>query len=738
MKKITIIYSCIACFFCFNYFSVNASDTNVVNNIEDAFDVSNVEKDGNTVVLTNNGSYGEVRGAATLKNKIDFSKGFELKGKVNIGNLNYINSLGDGISFGFSNDNTKSIGRAGGGLGISGLNGAFGWKLDTFYNTTSSNYGSNDDEILQNHFYDSDPKNTIINPDKVYTPGSIYGAFVSNDYNNGINTTRTYDTTANNFSFVNDNNEYLSLPKSINYVNSIDRIINNKDNIDIDIHYDGEYISVKLGNVANPQWKMKVSDLNKSFSNKQPKSFFIAGSNGLSTGTQKFTFDSISYSSYPTIDLSFKDNNNNYIYNNQVNNKNDYIGSSIDNSIKYSTPVSYDYDGSKHIYKFNLPNIRGYHFNKIESDHEENLPKSDDQIHYTGNVYGNKNNGNVSTIYIPNRVNFKYVDEDGNPIKDKNGQTNSGNLSNVISENGKTFYSSFKHDYSSDLKNKFDFYTLDENTNNLNIDFSDNSKFKDGIMNIEVHYKKMKSANDKGNTSNKDKSYYNHGIIKNKTIVYPIKSMNLYKNNHFIKNNLLVHYTNKPMINKPIFVVDGYGKSRTGLLRYRVHEMNHKSIHGYITVRKDYVLPVYETRVRKFVTVINPGGINRYTKKDLTGKISHYRQGSIIKVRKIVWNRRSTRYVLNDGSFITANKTLTSLGAHKMHKYFIAKKGLNVYGDVQFNTKLYKMDKKKIVSIKNWEYSDKEIPFKRGSLRYRIFNGYVYANSKYLKLISGK
>lgn len=150
--------------------------------------------------------------------------------------------------------------------------------------------------------------------------------------------------------------------------------------------------------------------------------------------------------------------------------------------------------------------------------------------------------------------------------------------------------------------------------------------------------------------------------------------MNLYKSNRFSKTNLLRHYTNKPMVNKPIFVVDGHGKSKTGLLRYKVHEMNHKNRVGYITVRKDYVLPVYETNFKGKVTVISAGGINEYNNKNLTGKVAHYKQGQTLDVKGIVWNKRSTRYILNNGTFITANKTLVAKGVHKQVKSFTAKK----------------------------------------------------------------
>ncbi|WP_244593794.1 lectin-like domain-containing protein, partial [Apilactobacillus micheneri] len=783
--------------------------------INDAFDVSSVENDGNgnTVVLTHQGQQGEVRGAATLKNKIDFSKGFEISGKINIGCINNPLSwskLGDGISFGFSDDNTKSIGRAGGGLGVSGLNGAFGWKIDTYYN----NVGDNKEEIKNKQFYDADPSVTIDETNDgessiLYQKNQPYGGFVTNDYNNGINTTRTYNATSNGPepTVKRGSNDYLSAPKKLYQLSGIPYTDNW---INININYDGTSMSVKLGNGKDPQWKINVSELTNSSLNKQPKSFFIAGSNGVSTGTQKFKFDKITYTPYPTIDLNFKDSNGNYIYNNRVNNNNSGTGDNINDSIKYSVPVIYNYNDKIYSYKFDLPSIKGYSFNTITSDNPNTIPKSSDAFHYKGNVYeninnGNDNNGNVNVLYNPNKVIFNYVDEKGNPLKDNSGKEQSDGLTNAKVDNndGKIYYPNFKYNYYDELQHKISNYVLDDQKNNLDIDFGNNNDFKDGVKKVNVYYKKINQDQgsqsdkdkdkdqgsqsdkdkdkdqgsqsdkdkdkdqgsqsdkdkdkdqgsqsdkdkdkDQGSQSDKDKdkdqgsqadkNYDKHGLIRNKTIVYPIKSMNLYRNNYFNKKNLIRHYTNKPMINKPIFVVDGHDKSSTGLLRYKIHEMNHKNRIGYITVRKDYVLPVYETKVPKYVTVINPGGANSYKKKNLTRMVKHYRQGNVLRVKGIVWNKRSTRYVLNDGKFITANKTLTSSGFHRMYKSFLAKKGLSVYADVQLNKQLSKIHKDKIISIKNWEYSDKENTSKHGGLRYRISGGYVFAHSKHLKLI---
>ncbi|RRJ11061.1 hypothetical protein EIM20_36120, partial [Pseudomonas aeruginosa] len=46
---------------------------------------------------------------------------------------------GDGIGFAFSPGTLGQIGKEGAALGIGGLNNAFGFKLDTYHNTSQPN-----------------------------------------------------------------------------------------------------------------------------------------------------------------------------------------------------------------------------------------------------------------------------------------------------------------------------------------------------------------------------------------------------------------------------------------------------------------------------------------------------------------------------------------------------------------------------------------------------------------------
>lgn len=73
-------------------------------------------------------------GNVTLKTKIDMSQNFDFKGYVNLGNKSKNQGGADGVGILFQPGNVNVVGENGGALGIGEINGAFGFKLDTFYN----------------------------------------------------------------------------------------------------------------------------------------------------------------------------------------------------------------------------------------------------------------------------------------------------------------------------------------------------------------------------------------------------------------------------------------------------------------------------------------------------------------------------------------------------------------------------------------------------------------------------
>ncbi|NLR32896.1 DUF5776 domain-containing protein [Levilactobacillus tujiorum] len=146
------------------------------------------------------------------------------------------------------------------------------------------------------------------------------------------------------------------------------------------------------------------------------------------------------------------------------------------------------------------------------------------------------------------------------------------------------------------------------------------------------------------------------------TVVYATKKIGLYKNATFTKKARKQWYAKQKRINRPMFVVTGYAKSQNGVKRYRVKDVNHRSktdgLTGYITANAKYTQRVYYAAKHQKVTVINPQGVNDYGKKNLTNKKTHYKRGQVLKVKKIVNHNLTTRFVLSNGTYVTANKRL--------------------------------------------------------------------------------
>ena len=77
---------------------------------------------------------GNQAGNVTLKTKVDMSQNFTFTGQINLGNKSQQNGGADGVGFLFHPGDTSVVGAPGEAAGIGGVNGAFGFKLDTYYN----------------------------------------------------------------------------------------------------------------------------------------------------------------------------------------------------------------------------------------------------------------------------------------------------------------------------------------------------------------------------------------------------------------------------------------------------------------------------------------------------------------------------------------------------------------------------------------------------------------------------
>lgn len=161
-----------------------------------------------------------------------------------------------------------------------------------------------------------------------------------------------------------------------------------------------------------------------------------------------------------------------------------------------------------------------------------------------------------------------------------------------------------------------------------------------------------------------------NSAAKKGTAVYALKKLNLYKASTFKATNKIVTYAKRSRLNRPTFVVTGYAQSTNGLLRYHVRDTNRGSKTygktGYITAKTNYVRPLYYQSVpkSKAITVISKKGINAYKTSKLTGKVKHYKASTTLRIKKIVSVHHTTRYMLSNGHYITANKQFIIQGKH--------------------------------------------------------------------------
>lgn len=154
------------------------------------------------------------------------------------------------------------------------------------------------------------------------------------------------------------------------------------------------------------------------------------------------------------------------------------------------------------------------------------------------------------------------------------------------------------------------------------------------------------------------------------SVVYATKKIALYKDATFKKSQRVATYKNAKRTNRPTFVVKGYARSNDGVLRYQVKDINKGSKTagrtGYVTANSKYVSPVYYKSVpkSKTITVISKNGVNAYRSLDAHEKVKHYKNGTHLKVKKVVSDHHASRYQLTNGHYITANKKVVIQGAY--------------------------------------------------------------------------
>ena len=222
------------------------------------------------------------------------------------------------------------------------------------------------------------------------------------------------------------------------------------------------------------------------------------------------------------------------------------------------------------------------------------------------------------------------------------------------------------------------------------------------------------------------------------TVIYATKKIGLYKSATFTNKARKQWYAKKARINRPMFVVTGYAKSKNGVKRYQVKDVNHLSKTngktGYVTANAKYTSRVYYATKHKTITVINPKGVNAYSKKTLTNKKAHYKQGQVLKVKKIVNQNLTTRFVLSNGRYITANKMLVQSGKQTMPKRVQTKTALNRYSTANLTKQNKHVSAHAVLKVTGWTYSNANNFSKSDTLRYQVAGGYITGNKQLVRV----
>lgn len=201
---------------------------------------------GDTALLTHDVE--NMTGNTVLNTKIDMSQSFKLQGFVNLGNKSQENGGGDGISFVFQPGDTSVIGFNGGAMSFGGVEGAFGFKLDTFFNGRGGNG------------YVQDPPQ--FGPEHGH--GVSFGAFV--DGTSGVATT------------ISNGSQQINEPE-------------NNDFQPIDIEYNGT-AKVMTALFEDKIWTQDVSGM---LGDNHELSFAIASATGTHTNLHEFRLKQFDY-----------------------------------------------------------------------------------------------------------------------------------------------------------------------------------------------------------------------------------------------------------------------------------------------------------------------------------------------------------------------------------------------------------------------------------------------------------
>lgn len=142
---------------------------------------------------------------------------------------------------------------------------------------------------------------------------------------------------------------------------------------------------------------------------------------------------------------------------------------------------------------------------------------------------------------------------------------------------------------------------------------------------------------------------------RQRSVVYALTTIKLYRNSNFTKSSLIKTYPKRARVNRPMFLVISQQTNKQGHAIYRVKDMNSGKTGYTLSGSKYFAHAYYSAKVTR-IKVIYPKGINEYGKVNLTSKKRHVKKNASLSVRKVVNYGLSNRMQLTNGRYITANK----------------------------------------------------------------------------------
>lgn len=224
-------------------------------------------------------------------------------------------------------------------------------------------------------------------------------------------------------------------------------------------------------------------------------------------------------------------------------------------------------------------------------------------------------------------------------------------------------------------------------------------------------------------------------------VVYAIKSLCLYRHATFRVKERQARYAQQPRANRPLFIIIGETKSHAGRRRYRVRDINHESRTdgqtGYITASTGYVTAAYYRTAPRQITVIDPAGVDAHSQPHLTtaNPVTHYAQGSVLKVVAIQHRHLTTRFQLTNGTYITANRQLIRAGKLVSPTHIQTQTRVTRYGTANLTGRRQTYRPGRRLKVLGWTYAHPHDLSQPSPRRYRVPGGYVTANPRAVRVI---